>query len=99
MRLKESDPLFELILGWIMSAEWDMTLTIREAMVKAESLIKAHIENPQGSELSRKCPGIGMFIELPLACVCVCVCVCMLAPLFFLEHRDVLHGAAPRTRS
>jgi IMP and pyridine-specific 5'-nucleotidase len=68
MRLKESDPLFELILGWIMSAEWDMTLTIREAMVKAESLIKAHIENPQGSELSRKCPGIGMFFtELPLA--------------------------------
>ena len=30
MRLKESDPLFELRLGWIMSAEWDMTLTIRE---------------------------------------------------------------------
>mmetsp|Transcript_15223 Transcript_15223/g.22266 ORF Transcript_15223/g.22266 Transcript_15223/m.22266 type:complete len:410 (+) Transcript_15223:112-1341(+) len=67
MRLKESDPLFELILKWIMSAEWDMTLTIREAMVKAESMIKLHIENPTGSELSRKCPGIGSFFtELPL---------------------------------
>jgi hypothetical protein len=33
-------------------------------MVKAESLIKAHIENPQGSELSRKCPGIGIFFFL-----------------------------------
>jgi hypothetical protein len=33
MRLKESDPLFELILGWIMSAEWDMTLTIREVFL------------------------------------------------------------------
>jgi hypothetical protein len=37
------DPLFELMLGWIMRAERDMILTIREANVKAESLIKAHI--------------------------------------------------------
>jgi len=67
MRLKESDPLFELILKWIMSAEWDMTLTLREAMVKAEGLIKQHLEHPTGSELSRKCPGIGAFFtELPL---------------------------------
>lgn len=67
MRLKESDPLFELIQKWIMSAECDMTLTLREALVKSESLIKLHIENPTGSELSRKCPGIGgFFSELPL---------------------------------
>ena len=66
-RLKESDPLFELMLKWIMSAEWDMTLTLREAMAKAESLIVAHMENPVGSELSRVCPGIGAFFtELPL---------------------------------
>ena len=68
MRLKEGDPLFELILKWIMSAEWDMTLTLREAIIKAEGLIEAHLENPAGSELSRKCPGIGAFFtKLPLA--------------------------------
>ncbi|EKX46275.1 hypothetical protein GUITHDRAFT_163029 [Guillardia theta CCMP2712] len=66
-RLKESDPLFELVLKWILSSEWDMTLTLREALERCEALIASHIKNPLGSELSRKCPGIGkFFMELPL---------------------------------
>mmetsp|Transcript_30485 Transcript_30485/g.59550 ORF Transcript_30485/g.59550 Transcript_30485/m.59550 type:complete len:408 (+) Transcript_30485:44-1267(+) len=66
-KLKERDPLFELVLKWITTAEWDMTLTLREAMAKAENLIEQHVENPTGSELSRKCPGISAFFtKLPL---------------------------------
>mmetsp|Transcript_6 Transcript_6/g.16 ORF Transcript_6/g.16 Transcript_6/m.16 type:complete len:410 (+) Transcript_6:138-1367(+) len=66
-KLKERDPLFELVLKWITQAEWDMTLTMREAMAKAENLIDQHVDKPDGSELSRKCPGIShFFTRLPL---------------------------------
>eukprot|EP00961_Rhodomonas_salina_P063256 850121-Rhodomonas_salina.1 len=66
-RLKERDPLFELVLKWITHAEWDMTLTLREALGKTETLIDEHFRNPSGSELSRKCPQIGQFYtRLPL---------------------------------
>ena len=33
-KLKERDPLFELVLKWITKPEYDMTLTLREAMAK-----------------------------------------------------------------
>jgi len=36
-KLKERDPLFELVLKWITKPEWDMTLTLREAMAKVIS--------------------------------------------------------------
>mmetsp|Transcript_26316 Transcript_26316/g.41161 ORF Transcript_26316/g.41161 Transcript_26316/m.41161 type:complete len:123 (+) Transcript_26316:737-1105(+) len=66
-RLKERDPLFELVLKWITKPEWDMTLTLREAMAKCEALIDAHVENPERSQLSQSCPGIGQFYtRLPL---------------------------------
>jgi len=66
-RLKERDALFELVLKWITHPEWDMTLTLRDAMAKTEHLIDEHIVNPAGSELSRKCPGVASFYtRLPL---------------------------------
>jgi len=75
-KLKERDPLFELVLKWITKPEYDMTLTLREAMAKAEGLIDHHLEEHAAvqegkeasvSELSRKCPGIGgVFTRLPL---------------------------------
>lgn len=60
-RLKERDALFELVLKWITHPEWDMTLTLRDAVAKTEHLIDEHMVNPQGSELSRKCPGVAPF--------------------------------------
>jgi hypothetical protein len=105
-RLKERDPLFEIVLKWITHSEvgivmppyplklhswlivlqWDMTLSMREALARAETLIDQvvrkcdardlarlkldvpqHYENPEGSELSRKCPAIAHFYtRLPL---------------------------------
>jgi len=66
-RLKERDALFELVLKWITHPEWDMTLTLRDAVAKTEHLIDEHMVNPQGSELSRKCPGVApFFTRLPL---------------------------------
>ncbi len=39
-RLKERDPLFELVLKWITHSEYDMTLSMREAVARAETLIE-----------------------------------------------------------
>lgn len=65
--MKERDPLFEIVLKWITHSEWDMTLSMREALARAETLIDQHYENPDGSELSRKCPAIAHFYtRLPL---------------------------------
>mmetsp|Transcript_37183 Transcript_37183/g.87944 ORF Transcript_37183/g.87944 Transcript_37183/m.87944 type:complete len:449 (+) Transcript_37183:144-1490(+) len=43
-KLKERDPLFELVLKWITVPEWDMTMTLREAILKCENLIDQHLE-------------------------------------------------------
>jgi len=68
VRLKENDDLLTLIREMVISPDFDLPMSLEDALAVVEKYIVDHIDDPENSRLKCLCPNVGRFF-CPLSLV------------------------------